>query len=831
MKNSPILPRLGTVLASVISAALLAFCSYFFFFQTPVLSRREPFFAFFLFILLTPLIYLLLSRFIIFKLHEYERSGRFGWLILSGFVGLIAVFSTVKTPFFIQLLPTHHFKVQIPGSIADRSITLQWFTSSLSDIGFGQLQKEGDWEQTPLGLTYSGTKPASLEWIGRTGEFSRLVFMASSVPAEVSISVDGNPLPQILSVPIESPKAEEIQFQVDPLTRIPVWFSYWFSISFLFLTITLFLVHFSIKLRGGILIRLRKFDNRLHFLSKYFHNGSGGKFWNRRDWIIILFFFLLAILFFLGRWNGLTPFSDLHSDAAYLSSYAASLDHPDLFTKDSLFNSPGNFGYYTSLQVPLIRALTKITGGYGLSLILLIIPFVFIQLSGFYALGRLLYKSSFFSLLLALLSIVIIYTQAGDYWGIWYDPQPRMMFQAFFPWLLILVIFSLSRPRLRWLVMIATGFLIYVHPVSTPAIAFSAWLGYLLFKPSGLPWKNHLLNQFLYILIFMLLTIPFIYQYSTNRDLFSTSSINYETARAFLERLYPSTFHIRITFSSFLLVSLKYSLLPLAYIGSALVFRHPGERQRLGLILLWIAGILFVSVGLSTFEVFIESKVHQLPVFLELIRGLRYVIPLLEILVFWPLAIYWNKSVPETDLGTLGRLGLAGLALGITVLFALLFPKTYTDQFPGFRFPNYRYRTLECILNGKIICPSQESKDESGIIEYIRNNIDKNSLVISIPPIYMGGAVRFQALHPVAFDPNDLTRIAPGNLSLAIDMEKNVKEWSVIDKLPDDKKLEKYLEFGKREQAEFAIVRNPVPDWLIRNIIFSNQTYALISVE
>ena len=277
------------------------------------------------------------------------------------------------------------------------------------------------------------------------------------------------------------------------------------------------------------------------------------------------------------------------------------------------------------------------------------VPYVFIQLTGFYLLGKLLYKSKFFSFLLAFTTIFIIYTQAGDYWGIWYDPQPRMMFQAFFPWLLLLVFLSLTKPRLRWLVMIAIGFLMYVHPVSTPAIAFSAWLGYLVFKPAGLSWKHHLVDQFLYALIFVLIAIPFVYQYGNNRDFSSASSVDYEAARAFLERIFPSTFQIRSTFSSFLLAGLAYSLIPLAYLGSTQVFRHPQERQRLGLILLWVAGIIIISVGLSSFEMFIESKLRQLPIFLDLIRGLRYVIPLLEILVFWPLALSWNNAELAAD--------------------------------------------------------------------------------------------------------------------------------------------------------------------------------------
>ena len=831
MKNQPGQIRALPLLGSIISAALISFYLYISFIQTSVLSRREPFFALVLFIFLIPLIYILLTRFILLKLNEYNRSGRFGWLFLSGLIGILAVFSTFKTPFFILLLPTHQIKVQIPGNLSGQSVTLQWFTSSLGDIGFSQLSKEGNWEQTSLGLTYSGTQPTVLEWAGRTGDYSHLVFMASSMPTEVAIMVDRNPNPRTLSVSTESPTTFEVDFQIDALHRFPVWLSHWFSISFLFLTVTLFLVHVSIKLGGRSIKYLEKVDTKLHFLSRFFQKKSNGKCWSRRDGFIVLIFLLLSVLFFLGRWNGLTPFTDLKSDAAYVSSYAASLDHPEAFAKDALFNSPGNFGYYTSLQVPIIRVLTRIAGGYGLSFILLIIPYVFFQLTGFYFVGRLLYKSSFFSLLLALITIVIIYTQSGDYWGIWYDPLPRMMFQAFFPWLLILVILSLSRPRLRWLVMITTGVLIYVHPVSTPAIAFSAWLGYLMTKPSGVAWKRHLFNQFLYAFIFVLISIPFVYQYSHNRDLTSTSLVDYETARAFLERLYPSTFQIRLTFSNYLLALWTYSLIPLAYIGSAMVFRHREERQRLGLILYWIAGIFIISVGLSAFEIFVESRLQHLPIFLDLIRGLRYTIPLLEILVFWPLALSWNNSESPANLGIVRRIGLATLGLGICVFFSQMLPKTFTDQFPDFRFPNYRFQTFECMYHGQVVCPSQELKDELGIIEYIRTKIDENDLVISIPPVSLAGAVRFQALHPIAFDPNDITRIAPGNLSNAIAMEKDGKEWSRIELLPVDEKLEKYMEFARRKQAEIAIGQNPIPEWLIGKVIFSNQTYSLISLE
>ena len=87
----------------------------------------------------------------------------------------------------------------------------------------------------------------------------------------------GNPNPAILSVSTESATTFEADFQVSIYHQLPVWLSYWFSISFLFLTITLFLVHVSIKLSGRSLEWLRKIDTKLHFFSGSFKIIQLGK--------------------------------------------------------------------------------------------------------------------------------------------------------------------------------------------------------------------------------------------------------------------------------------------------------------------------------------------------------------------------------------------------------------------------------------------------------------------------------------------------------------------------------------------------------------------------
>ena len=101
----------------------------------------------------------------------------------------------------------------------------------------------------------------------------------------------------------------------------------------------------------------------------------------------------------------------------------------------------------------------------------------FLQLLGFYFFGRVLFRSRFWALLLALLTAMpFLDVGVGEIWGIWRDALPRISFQTVLPYLLTLVVLWRSQPR-RWpWLMILAGLMVYLHSVSTPAWAWrSGW--------------------------------------------------------------------------------------------------------------------------------------------------------------------------------------------------------------------------------------------------------------------------------------------------------------------------------------------------------------------
>jgi hypothetical protein len=229
------------LLAALLSLGLSLF-GYLVLFQSPLLSRREYIFTLLLWIALTPFIYLLLTHFLLPRMNSYTPHARRNWLLLSIGVGILFTLVS-RPPQLILLLPKHTLQILIPAGTADRSITLEYATDSLGgDISFSQFSTSGIWERTTLGLTYSGSEPASLSWSGRTGKSVQLIFSDSPNLQELKAGWDGsiNPLDTSKSgagqvtVDFSFPDPRFLEF----LSRLLATFTF----AFFLLVTTLFLV-------------------------------------------------------------------------------------------------------------------------------------------------------------------------------------------------------------------------------------------------------------------------------------------------------------------------------------------------------------------------------------------------------------------------------------------------------------------------------------------------------------------------------------------------------------------------------------------------------------
>jgi len=125
---------------------------------------------------------------------------------------------------------------------------------------------------------------------------------------------------------------------------------------------------------------------------------------NRLDAIILVGFLLFAAFYQLARLSSGFPNVLLSSDAANLAGFAAAHQYPQLFPGDLVLSNPANFRLYSTIHIPLLRFLVSILGNFGLAFSVLIGPHVFLQLFGFYWLGRILFRSRFWALILSLMA-------------------------------------------------------------------------------------------------------------------------------------------------------------------------------------------------------------------------------------------------------------------------------------------------------------------------------------------------------------------------------------------------------------------------------------------
>jgi hypothetical protein len=235
---------------------LLAFFLYLAFLQTYILSKREFTIAALLWIVLTPLVYLLLSRFLLPRLHEYTPHAQRNWLLLSTAVGILFALIT-RPPQLIFLLPKHTLQVLIPAGSIDRTITLEYAANALGgDISFSQLSASGNWKHTDSGLTYYGSEPASLTWSGRTGDSAIVVFSNSPSLVDIQVGWDGAISSGDISSAIGSQVSIPFSFQHTWQPSAAAHLLLGFTLGFLFLILTLFLS--SLQLRPAIPVKHKK---------------------------------------------------------------------------------------------------------------------------------------------------------------------------------------------------------------------------------------------------------------------------------------------------------------------------------------------------------------------------------------------------------------------------------------------------------------------------------------------------------------------------------------------------------------------------------------------
>ncbi len=546
---------------------------------------------------------------------------------------------------------------------------------------------------------------------------------------------------------------------------------------------------------------------------------------SRLDLLATLAFLAFAILYFLGRLQSNYPVVILTGDAGNIASYAAAQDHPDWFKLDPALGDANNTGVYATLHIPLIRALARLTGGdYGLAYVWLLLPQTFLQLLGFYIFGRVLFKNRFWAFLLAFLTaMIVINVGLGEIWGVWRDALPRVTFQSLLPYLLALVLVWKDRPaRWPWL-MVFAGLLVYAHPISAPAWGFAIWLSLWLLQPRDWSWRRRILVMLGLGAVFLVPIAPFAINYLSYQT--RNTPADYATVMAILQAYSPANLlNIPAAFGEFLLNMTRSLLIPVGLAGFVVTWLlKKGERTEIKIVLLWAAGIFITSIVVPFGEQIAEQSLHILPIETELVRGIRYFVPLLLLFWLWPLV----ELAPRLALPQARR---AAIGLGI-----LLFGFWAATNRPDVR---YMGQAALCLARGRLVCESDRAIDDLVVALRTQTQPGEGVFFFNSAPATTSQtlSVRYAALRPLVFTTRDNGILSYANRAALPAWLAITRQVEALQDMPDpQQRLERLVPLAVSLKAtylaiDFAVTPQALTGFPVK-VIMQNDTYTLMELK
>ncbi len=536
----------------------------------------------------------------------------------------------------------------------------------------------------------------------------------------------------------------------------------------------------------------------------------------RWDAVALALFAGFAIVLTIGRLQGNVPFTWLDGDAANVAAFSAARAHPEMFVGDELLGNLQNIRYYLSATLPILESLKRVTGDYGLAFTALLPVHVFIELSGFYLLARYLMRSRLWGFLFAAISAMPLPLNLGEYWGLSLIPLPRATFQALLPFVLLAALAWRDQPA-RWpWVMLMAGGLTYAHLVSGPTWALALWMGFWLFLPGSWSWRRKIAVMLALGLVYLLAISPFALTYLRSHA--SARAGDYAQIMAILKEMYPSKIlDTPAAIIEFVWILAKLTLLPLAAVLGLLLWlvRVPVPKVA-RLMGIWSIGILTAAGLIPWIEHAIEQAYRLTPIQIDLVRGVRYLVPFMLLVAIWPLSLIHARLKRAQD----ARGGYRAVAAGLVMV------TTWTVLYPP--YPAALAEGASCLLRGKLVCLASDTIGET-LDAVDRLTPPGAPFLASALPMQL----RYRSMRPVVYNRRDGDILGMANHVDLLTWEGRDRSMQAIAAQPDpNARLAMLADLAEKLGADYLLIDFPADPALLAGLhaqaVYVNPPYSLI---
>jgi hypothetical protein len=501
-----------------------------------------------------------------------------------------------------------------------------------------------------------------------------------------------------------------------------------------------------------------------------------------RYWTIIAVgSFAVIAIFWQILIIGPIPRIVMSADAGLVSSIAAADLYPTKFATDYVFSDRGNFAFYWTLLIPLVVGAGHIIGDIGTAWGLLAGPLLFLQMLGFFLLGRRLFGETGWSIALALISVPPVFVFGGELWGNLAEPLTRSTFNALFPYIVLLSLPPAQTWR-KFAAMALCGLGVYLHPVSAPGVAMAVWFALLFFRPEKESWVHHCITSVAAGFVFVAIAIPFAVSFT------HSFPINPNSEAAVLSRTLlqtgagPQYQHAEVALQMFFSGGVnnphagwnwRWIIWAAALVAFIILPKRADVQTaaRLRFLGALSIGIVLASVGVSIADQTVARILQRNPLQLDLIRNLRFIIPVLLIGAVACLA--WFAKLPARS--KIVPASMMAVCVFVVLQWWVVYPTPISAAAFG-------------VLDGRL----NDNKMASGqrIIHSLAAAAS-GSRVLILPTVpsdqsteLVGLAVRYAALKPVVFLSKDLNFLSYSSSPKLIEWKKKKEELTALAQIP-----------------------------------------------
>ncbi|MGV8025674.1 MAG: hypothetical protein AB2L18_03850 [Anaerolineaceae bacterium] len=546
------------------------------------------------------------------------------------------------------------------------------------------------------------------------------------------------------------------------------------------------------------------------------------------DFFILILLLGISCLLSKNLFGGhFMKYSDLSGDAGNYASFAAAKTYPELFQNDPLLSDVNNFDLFSTYHIYLTKALTPVLGNFGTAFMFLQLPLTFMQLCGFYLLGRELYRSRLFGFLFAALAFIFVQMNLSEFWGYVTSPIPRFSFQAVLPFVLLLVLKHGSNIK-RWpfLLAIAAG-TIYIHSVSAPVWSIAIILSLWFMAPRSAPTSQKLKYMAVALLVFVVVLSPFVVKYFQKTSFGDQDANSIDKVYAIINyRLAQGMVDFRAATKDFSNIVITSDWLHLTLVGISLFsiigmnyFSHdPVEKKKVIAVTMWVAGIIGMSIIFPMVDFTIADILKRNPIEIQFLRAMRNFFPLFYILFLWPFAkMYQNSSK------LVGKIIPVFLCVGFIILWSSNNKFLETPLIS---------RTMNCWQEGNIICLENDElavRDE--FFKAVNEKTPEGALILSDDL-----AIRYYSLRPLAFSKKDGATFSFSNHAALLDWYERSLMYDGLWQLRDnwDEFIIAYTDFAYAVDSDYVVIEKAysLNDFYPADLqlVYSNEEYSLFKL-